>query len=49
MRIRRVFAAIAIAVLAFVGLGGSAYAIRDPFVVCVTEPCGPQSPLPPGP
>lgn len=50
MRIRRALVLAAVAVLALVGLAaGPAGAIRDPFIVCVTEPCGPQLPWPPGP
>lgn len=47
---RRVFVAV-FAVGAFLfGTAGAAHAIRDPFIVCVTEPCGPQLPqLPPLP
>ncbi|MBW3537507.1 MAG: hypothetical protein KY395_07050 [Actinobacteria bacterium] len=45
MRIRRALAAVAIAILAVIGItAGPAAGLRDPFVVCVTEPCPPQWP-----
>lgn len=47
---RRVLIAAAATAALVTGLSGTAEALRDPLIVCVTEPCGPQLPqLPPLP
>ena len=46
MRIRRALAAVAISIFAVIAIAGPAGAIRDPFVVCVKDPCPPYLPIP---
>ena len=50
---RRVALVLVAAAALITGTSGVAHALRDPFIVCVTEPCGPQLPrlpeLPPLP
>jgi hypothetical protein len=48
--VRRLLIAVLTAAAFMTGTAGVAHALRDPIIVCVREPCGPQLPeLPPLP
>jgi hypothetical protein len=50
MTVRRLLIAALAAAAFLTGTAGAAHALRDPIIVCVREPCGPQLPeLPPLP